>query len=78
LDDECTSCEEVFGEGVSTQSEGSTSSAACNVLEPGRAFVDKGKVVTDDEDNAGGVGGIRIVALDSGNTTKACPQGFFW
>uniref|UniRef100_A0A383VHJ0 Tyrosine-protein kinase ephrin type A/B receptor-like domain-containing protein n=1 Tax=Tetradesmus obliquus TaxID=3088 RepID=A0A383VHJ0_TETOB len=73
---DCTDCEEVFGAGVTTQAEGANSSAACNVLEPGRAFVQRSKVVTDENDSDA-AGGIRIVALDAGITTKACPQSFF-
>jgi hypothetical protein len=78
LERACDNCEDVFGPGVSTEREGSNSSSNCNVLEPGRAFVDRSKVVTDEDDDGGSVGGIRIIALDSGNTTKACPQSFYW
>jgi hypothetical protein len=78
LDRECVNCEEVFGPGVSTEREGSNSSAACVVLEPGRAFVERGKVVTDEDDDNDGPAGIKIIASDSGNTTKDCPQSFYW
>jgi hypothetical protein len=78
LDRECVNCEEVFGPGVSTEREGSNSSAACVVLEPGRAFVERGKVVADEDDDNDGPSGIKIIASDSVNTTKHCPQSFYW
>jgi hypothetical protein len=39
--------------------------------------VERSKVVIDENDNDA-AGGIGIIALDAGNTTKECPQSFYW
>jgi hypothetical protein len=57
----CIDCEEVVGDGVTTAGPGANSSAACNVLQPGVAFVD-----------------LSTGQTVGGNTTKACPQSFYW
>jgi hypothetical protein len=76
LETSCTECEDAIGAGVTTAAAGANSSAACNVLQPGVAFVDRSKVVVGEGDSPkfGAITGQSV----GGNTTKACPQSFYW